>query len=69
MRERWLGIDPGLARIGWAILDQDEEACHLVDCGIIETSKKSSTSERLLEIESDIYELAHEFSPNNIMSD
>jgi crossover junction endodeoxyribonuclease RuvC len=67
MRERWLGIDPGLARIGWAILDQDEQqSSKLTDCGIIETSKKCPTSKRLLEIEQDISLLVHEFVPNRI---
>ena len=56
---RWLGIDPGLAIIGWAILDgQPDLSAHLVDYGIIETSKNLSTPERLVEIEQDIHALS-----------
>lgn len=45
--QRWLGIDPGLAIIGWAILDgQPDLSAHLVDYGIIETSKNLSTPDR-----------------------
>jgi len=65
--QRWLGIDPGLAIIGWAILDgQDDLSAQLVDYGIIETSKHLSTPERLLEIEQDIQAILTEFSPQAI---
>ncbi len=64
----WLGIDPGLAIIGWAILQGDEQSSPiLVDYGIIETSKKLSTPERLLEIETDLIELVKEFKPQQIV--
>lgn len=63
----WLGIDPGLAIIGWAILKGDESSNPiLIDYGIIETSKKLSTPERLLEIETDLVELIKEFKPQHI---
>lgn len=64
----WLGIDPGLAIIGWAILKGDEQTKPiLIDYGIIETSKKLSTPERLLEIEKDLIELVQEFKPQQIV--
>ena len=57
MRERWLGLDPGLALIGWAILDNiGQEQPQLLDCGTIETDKNCSTSQRLEEIEKDMIE-------------
>ncbi|MBD2651950.1 crossover junction endodeoxyribonuclease RuvC [Synechocystis sp. FACHB-383] len=65
--QRWLGIDPGLAIIGWAILDgQPDLSAQLVDYGIIETSKHLSTPRRLVEIEQDIHALLEEFSPQAI---
>jgi crossover junction endodeoxyribonuclease RuvC len=64
----WLGIDPGLAIIGWAILQEaDYGVPSLIDYGIIETSKKLATPQRLLEIERDIAELLAEFQPENIV--
>lgn len=64
---RWLGIDPGLAIAGWAVLEGDEQQePKIVHYGIIETKKKLSTPERLLEIEQDFQELIHEFKPDKI---
>ena len=67
MRERWLGLDPGLALIGWAVLETGEqEQPQLLDCGTIETDKNLSTSQRLLEIEQDMVSLIGQFKPNQI---
>ncbi|MEM9275815.1 MAG: crossover junction endodeoxyribonuclease RuvC [Cyanobacteria bacterium P01_F01_bin.143] len=67
MKPSWLGIDPGLAIIGWAILEETKPGEPLIiDYGTIETSKQLSTPERLLEIEQDISELISEFQPQNI---
>jgi crossover junction endodeoxyribonuclease RuvC len=62
-----LGIDPGLAILGWAILEGTEnEDPVIIDYGTIETSKKRPTPERLREIEQDIQEIITEFKPNLI---
>ena len=67
MKQRWLGLDPGLALIGWAILDSiDQEQPQLLDCGTIETDKNCSTSQRLEEIEKDMMALIHHFNPDRI---
>ncbi|MBE9221244.1 crossover junction endodeoxyribonuclease RuvC [Cyanobacterium stanieri LEGE 03274] len=63
----WLGIDPGLAIIGWAVLEGDDMVSpSLIDYGIIETSKKQSTGERLQEIEDDFNGLFQEFKPHHV---
>ena len=63
----WLGIDPGLAIIGWAFLEKIQvENAKLIEYGTIETSKHSSTPERLLEIERDIVELINELQPSAV---
>ena len=63
----WLGIDPGLAIIGWAILEELQTGnANLIDYGIIETPSTLSTSQRLLEIEQDMVEILQEFQPDNI---
>jgi crossover junction endodeoxyribonuclease RuvC len=67
MHQKWLGIDPGLAIIGWAILEGDEPLQpRLIDCGIIETEKKLSTPQRLVEIERDMMALVEEFQPDRV---
>jgi crossover junction endodeoxyribonuclease RuvC len=63
----WLGIDPGLAILGWAVLQATEgETPHLIDYGVIETAKTLSTPQRLLEIEQDLQGLIQEFKPQGI---
>ena len=67
MNPYWLGIDPGLAIIGWAILEEVELGNpSIIDYGTIETHKELATAERLLEIEKDVGELIREFQPQNI---
>jgi crossover junction endodeoxyribonuclease RuvC len=68
MSQTWLGIDPGLAIVGWAFLEELKEGDgKLLDYGTIETSKELTTPERLLEIERDIVELISEFKLQNIV--
>ncbi|WP_330202950.1 crossover junction endodeoxyribonuclease RuvC [Cyanobacterium sp. Dongsha4] len=63
----WLGIDPGLAIIGWAILSGDETCLpEIIEYGIIETSKNITTGERLAEIETDFVSIINEFQPEGI---
>lgn len=61
---RILGIDPGLATTGWAVVDfdKDNKPCP-VDYGAITTVKGLSVSERLVEIHRDINELIKKFKP------
>ena len=67
MNPYWLGIDPGLAIIGWAILEEVKPGeALIIDYGTIETPKELTTPERLLEIEQDVGELIKEFQPQNI---
>ncbi|MGK7931221.1 MAG: crossover junction endodeoxyribonuclease RuvC [Microcystaceae cyanobacterium] len=65
IKKRWMGIDPGLAIIGWSVLEETgDHIPKIVDYGVIETSKKYSTPRRLLEIEQDMIELIWEFTPD-----
>lgn len=61
---RILGIDPGVATTGWAIVDFDEESnpCP-VDFGAILTAKDLTLSQRLAEVYSDLNELIEKFKP------
>ena len=67
-QKSWLGIDPGLAIVGWAILGETSgNIPDLIDYGTVETAKGVATPQRLLEIEADITELLREFEPQNIV--
>lgn len=60
---RILGIDPGIATTGWAIIDFKDGNPSPVDYGAILTSKELSVSERLVEIYADIQELITKYTP------
>lgn len=61
---RILGIDPGLAIVGWAIVDFDKDFNPTpVDYGAIITDKGLSVSTRLKEIYEDMHEIVNQFEP------
>lgn len=65
---KWLGLDPGLATIGWAVLTEDRQGTpRLLDYGTIETDADRSTPQRLVEIEQDLIELIEEFEPERVV--
>ena len=45
---RIIGIDPGLARVGYGIIDEIEGKKIMIDCGIIETKSTQKEEERLV---------------------
>ena len=61
---RIIGIDPGLARVGYGIIEIVSEKKILLDCGIIETDKDKKEGDRLYEIFKDLNELINRWNPN-----
>lgn len=60
---RVLGIDPGMAIVGYGILDADETGINLLSSGSIRTDKDKRESARLLEISNDIELIIEKFKP------
>ncbi len=60
---RILGIDPGIATVGFAVLDADRGKQTLQCCGVITTPAGISLSSRLERIYSDLRELIGTYSP------
>ncbi|HSA06927.1 MAG TPA: crossover junction endodeoxyribonuclease RuvC, partial [Candidatus Gastranaerophilales bacterium] len=64
---RILGIDPGMAIVGYCVLDyfpdNPDEAYKIVNCGSIQTCKNSKNPKRLLEIHNDLAYILEEFKP------
>lgn len=58
-----LGIDPGTARLGYAIIELLEKPS-LIDCGIISTSKDDTDAQRLKEIRQDLAEIIKTHKPD-----
>lgn len=61
---RIFGIDPGLATIGFSIVDADKNRMKLVTCGAISTPAHTSLSSRLDRIFCDMNELISAFNPD-----
>ena len=59
-----IGIDPGLARVGYGIIDIQNEKKILLDCGVIETNKEKKEEDRLHEIFKDLNKLIDYWNPN-----
>ena len=59
-----IGIDPGLARVGYGIIEVQRSEKTLLDCGIIETKKDQTEENRLLEIFMDLKELINKWKPD-----
>lgn len=64
IRLRILGIDPGLATVGFSVVDTDKTKMRLVTCGVISTPAHTSLSSRLDRIFCDMNELISTFSPD-----
>lgn len=60
---RILGIDPGMAIVGYALVDFDGENCTLLSSGSIQTKKGERESARLLEIYNDMQIIIDKLQP------
>ena len=63
---RILGIDPGLARVGYGVIEVGEQrggAQQLLDCGIIRTDPGRSEGDRMVEIARDLRVLIRTWQP------
>jgi crossover junction endodeoxyribonuclease RuvC len=64
---RILGIDPGLARVGYGVIEVEgtpgRGRQQLLDCGIIRTDPGRSEGDRMVEIARDLRQLIHAWRP------
>ena len=63
---RVLGIDPGVATIGFGVIDADRATQRLVQYGVISTPAGLPLSRRLLLISQDMSQLLETFSPDEV---
>jgi len=59
-----LGIDPGMAIVGYSIVEFDGTDVVLLNSGSIKTSKNNTESQRLLEIFEDITTVIERYKPD-----
>lgn len=60
---RILGIDPGLARVGYGVIDIQDGCQRMLDCGIIQTDSCRSDGDRMVEIAGDLRQLIRIWRP------
>jgi crossover junction endodeoxyribonuclease RuvC len=63
---RILGIDPGIATVGFSVLDSERSRQRLITCGVITTPAGTALSSRLDRIYSDLNELIATFKPEEM---
>lgn len=63
---RILGIDPGVATIGFGVVDSERNSLSLVRCGVISTPAHTSLASRLEQIYSDMNDLLSAFKPDAV---
>ncbi len=60
---RIIGIDPGLAIVGYSIIDSENNDNKLFASGSIQTNKEKSDAQRLYEIECDMQTIITKYKP------
>ncbi len=61
-----LGLDPGLARLGYGIINKIGNKYELITYGVITTNSKDPIEQRLIEIETKLTELIQVYQPQTI---
>ena len=61
-----LGIDPGIATIGFSILETAGNRYNLINCGVITTPAHTPLSDRLCTIYDDLSELINAYQPDAV---
>ena len=61
-----LGVDPGLATLGWGVIEAERGSQRLVDYGCILTTPQQSFPDRLCQIGRDMRALLRQYRPEEI---
>ena len=61
---RILGIDPGLRRTGWGLIEVEGNRLIFTACGSVATSDKVSLAERLVTLHDGLVKVVEEFTPD-----
>jgi crossover junction endodeoxyribonuclease RuvC len=61
---RILGIDPGLRRTGWGVIDVDGNRLVFVGCGSVNTDDRLALAERLVTIHEGLIRIVDDFRPD-----
>ena len=60
---RIIGIDPGLQKTGWGIIEASGSSLRFVDCGLIKPNPKSEMAERLQFLSEELTQVLTQYEP------
>lgn len=60
---RIVGLDPGIGRLGYAVIELADGAAHCLTCGCVMTAKEHLPGFRLVALRDAVRELVRQFSP------
>jgi crossover junction endodeoxyribonuclease RuvC len=66
MSMRVLGIDPGLNRTGYGIVEEQEAGLRILEAGIVPSKRQDGLPTRILAIYTGVYEVLKEFAPDGM---
>lgn len=61
-----LGIDPGIARMGWGVVEETRGKARAVDYGCFETEKNTAHEERLAAVHQELTRLIKKYRPDRV---
>ncbi len=61
-----LGIDPGLATMGYGVIKSEKGNFSVIDYGVVTTPKDCTLPERLLQLEDGVKELIDTYKPDKV---
>ncbi|MDI6783100.1 MAG: crossover junction endodeoxyribonuclease RuvC [bacterium] len=64
---RILGIDPGFARLGFGVIEQQNNQIRMVDFGCIQTTAQRSFPQRLYQIHQELTDILVKYSPDVVV--
>lgn len=60
---RILGLDPGLRRTGWGLVESGQGALHFVACGVVRVAEEGELALRLLRLYEGLREVVRRYAP------
>ena len=63
---RILGIDPGLRKTGWGVIEQEGARLSFIGCGAVLSDEKRSTAERLRQLHDGLSRIIIDYAPDEV---
>lgn len=62
-----LGIDPGLASCGYALVENENEKFKIIECGTIKTSPENPLEKRIKKIYEKVFKIMKKYRPERVI--